>query len=195
MTSEERDATILSLAGVVIGEARKRFHPATRLALDDLISAGWLGAIAAVDNFDPSRNVPLQLYAKHRIGGAIRDFLRGLDPLSRGHRRELRELGAEAPRTISLDTPVTRDSDNTLARKLADPRALGDFERFEGQRDAKQRVVSILDRARPKQRYLTILERWLDGERMAAIGRSHGIQESRVSQICRRTIARLRAAA
>jgi RNA polymerase sigma factor for flagellar operon FliA len=49
------------------------------ICLEDLISAGVLGLIAAVDNFDPTRGVKLNTYAEHKIRGAILDSLRGLD--------------------------------------------------------------------------------------------------------------------
>jgi RNA polymerase sigma factor for flagellar operon FliA len=49
------------------------------VSLDDLISTGIIGLIAAIDNFDPSHNVLLKSYAEHKIRGAILDSLRDLD--------------------------------------------------------------------------------------------------------------------
>jgi RNA polymerase sigma factor FliA len=49
------------------------------VCLDDLISTGVIGLLAAVDNFDPSYNVQLNTYAERRIRGAIMDSLRELD--------------------------------------------------------------------------------------------------------------------
>ena len=49
------------------------------VGLDDLISTGILGLIAAIDRFDPTQNVKLRTYAEYKIRGAILDSLRGLD--------------------------------------------------------------------------------------------------------------------
>src|SRR5262245_34632930 len=49
------------------------------VSLDDLISTGTIGLIAAVDNFDPEHKVLLKSYAEHKIRGAILDSLRDLD--------------------------------------------------------------------------------------------------------------------
>jgi RNA polymerase sigma factor (sigma-70 family) len=81
------------------------------VALDDLVSAGTLGLIDAVDRFDETRGVALSTYAQHRITGAMIDFLRGEDPLSRADRRRMREATSDgafgnrpaAPITVSLD--------------------------------------------------------------------------------------------
>ncbi len=73
---------------------------------DDLISAGTLGLISAVERFDEDRNVQFEYFARHRIRGAILDELRAKDILSRSSRnkdsrvekayRELRQtLGRE----------------------------------------------------------------------------------------------------
>jgi RNA polymerase sigma factor for flagellar operon FliA len=60
------------------------------IALDDLISAGVVGLIEAIDNFDPSLNVQLKTYAERRIQGAILDSLRGLDWAPRETRKKAR---------------------------------------------------------------------------------------------------------
>jgi RNA polymerase sigma factor for flagellar operon FliA len=49
------------------------------IALEDLVSSGIVGLLAAIDNFDPAYNVQLNTYAEPRIRGAIIDSLRELD--------------------------------------------------------------------------------------------------------------------
>ena len=49
------------------------------VCLEDLVSTGVIGLLAAIDNFDPSYNVQLNTYAECRIRGAIMDSLRDLD--------------------------------------------------------------------------------------------------------------------
>jgi RNA polymerase sigma factor for flagellar operon FliA len=59
--------------------------------LDDLIGAGMLGLVDAVDRFDVRREIPFEAYARMRIQGAILDALRAEDHLSRRDRRKGRE--------------------------------------------------------------------------------------------------------
>lgn len=59
---------------------------------EDLLSAGTLGLIKAVDDFDPSRGVKLETYARFRIRGAILDELRSLDPLPYSTRSKLKQI-------------------------------------------------------------------------------------------------------
>ncbi len=64
------------------------------VSLDDLISAGILGLIAAIDNFDARHNVKLKTYAEYKIRGAILDSLRGLDWAPRQHRKKAKQIEA-----------------------------------------------------------------------------------------------------
>lgn len=62
------------------------------VGLDDLISAGTIGLIQAVDAFDPTCNVKLKTYAEYRIRGAILDSIRGLDGIPAHKRKRLKEI-------------------------------------------------------------------------------------------------------
>ena len=62
------------------------------ITVEDLVSSGVLGLIAAVDNFDPRFNVKLGTYAVPRIRGAMLDSIRGLDGISSAKRRQIREV-------------------------------------------------------------------------------------------------------
>ncbi len=59
---------------------------------DDLISAGTLGLLDAVDKFDATRAVKFKTYAETRVRGAMLDFLRSLDWSPRSLRRKAREI-------------------------------------------------------------------------------------------------------
>jgi RNA polymerase sigma factor FliA len=63
-----------------------------QVPLEDLIHAGVVGLIDAVEKFDPSKNVQLKSYAKFRIRGAILDSLRELDWSPRHLRRKARQI-------------------------------------------------------------------------------------------------------
>ncbi len=70
--------------------------------LDDLVSAGTIGLINAIDNFDPSRGLRFSTFAAPRIRGAILDDLRKRDHVPRSVRRKQREL-ARARETLAAE--------------------------------------------------------------------------------------------
>jgi len=72
----------------------------SHVPFDDLVHAGILGLIDAVDKFDPSKNVQLKSYARFRIRGAILDSLRQLDWSPRNLRRQARRI-EEAHRELA----------------------------------------------------------------------------------------------
>ena len=67
-------------------------HLPASIEVDDLINAGIIGLIEAVEKFDPSRDNGFMTYAMFRIKGAVLSELRSRDFLSRSTRRKLREL-------------------------------------------------------------------------------------------------------
>jgi RNA polymerase sigma factor for flagellar operon FliA len=90
---EQRQALIMELLPQVRYIAR---HIHERLPqhilLEDLVHAGILGLLDAVEKFDPSKNVQVKSYAKFRIRGAILDSLRELDWSPRELRRQARQV-------------------------------------------------------------------------------------------------------
>jgi len=95
ISGEERERLIVEHLPQVRLIARKIHErlPDT-VALDDLLSAGVIGLINAIDNFDPRQNVKLRTYAEFRIRGAILDSLRETDWAPRMKRKLARELEA-----------------------------------------------------------------------------------------------------
>jgi len=102
MDAAERERLLLEHLPQVRYLAR-RIHdrlPA-QVQVEDLIHAGVIGLIDAVDKFDPSKNVQLKSYAQFRIRGAIIDSLRELDWSPRNLRRQSRRI-EEAHRETKL---------------------------------------------------------------------------------------------
>jgi RNA polymerase sigma factor for flagellar operon FliA len=62
------------------------------VSLDDLVSTGIVGLIAAIDRFDEKHDVKLKTYAEYKIRGAILDSLRTLDWAPRLQRRRLKMI-------------------------------------------------------------------------------------------------------
>jgi RNA polymerase sigma factor for flagellar operon FliA len=95
LTQEDRDRLILEhLPQVRLIAQRVHEKIQGRVDLDDLVSAGTVGLIAAVDHFDPTRDLQLKTYAEYKIRGAILDALRSLDGLSRDNRKRTKAIGA-----------------------------------------------------------------------------------------------------
>jgi RNA polymerase sigma factor for flagellar operon FliA len=89
----ERDRLIMEeLPQVHYIAARIRERLPQNVALEDLVNAGVLGLIDAINKFDPSKAVQFKTFAKFRIRGAIVDSLRELDWGSRLLRRKSREI-------------------------------------------------------------------------------------------------------
>lgn len=198
MTPAEREAAILSLGPLVKIIAKKAASTApVQCRLEDFISAGWLGAIKAVDRFDPAHDVELRAFAQWKIRGAIIDYQRSVDHLKRDHRRQLARDEADAPVTLSIDQPVdlhTHRSDhvvNSSHEFILDIRPERDRARLE----ARLTLEAIYRRARISERYRTVLTRFMEGEQAKEISRSTGITANCVSQICFRAIRQLRRAA
>lgn len=61
---------------------------------EDLVQAGIVGLIDAVNKFDSEKQNSFPTYAKHRIRGAILDYLRKLDWASRDMRRRQKLVAA-----------------------------------------------------------------------------------------------------
>ena len=83
------------------------------IALDDLISTGILGLIAAIDNYDPSQKVLLKTYAEHRIYGAIMDSLRDMDWAPRDMRKKAKSVEA------AIHTVKQREGREPLEEEIA----------------------------------------------------------------------------
>jgi RNA polymerase sigma factor FliA len=93
VSGDERERLILEHLPQVRLIAR-RIHDRLpeNVSLEDLVSAGIIGLIAAIDQFDSRHNVKLKTYAEHKIRGAILDSLRGLDWAPRQRRKKAKQI-------------------------------------------------------------------------------------------------------
>src|SRR5437660_3004263 len=86
------------------------------ISLEDLVSTGIIGLIAAIDNFDPTHNVKLKTYAEYKIRGAILDSLRGLDWAPRQKRRKSKQI--EAAVTAAEQRLQRSPTEDDIAQQL-----------------------------------------------------------------------------
>lgn len=89
------------------------------ILFEDLLSAGVVGLIQAIDNFDPLQNVRLKTYAEFRIRGAILDSLRDLDWAPRMKRRLAREMEAAVESAERRLGRVPEEADIAAELKLS----------------------------------------------------------------------------
>ncbi|MFH1076026.1 MAG: FliA/WhiG family RNA polymerase sigma factor [Pseudomonadota bacterium] len=93
MTIREREALIEEYAPFVkyiAGKMIMRVPP--HISIDELMSAGALGLVDAINKFDPARDIQFKTYAEFRIKGAMLDELRGMDQVSRSIRKKMQVL-------------------------------------------------------------------------------------------------------
>lgn len=90
---KEREAMIVGYAPLVKHIAgRMAMRIPSSITFDELVSAGCMGLIDAIDRFDPSKEVDLKTYAAYRIKGAILDELRSMDWYSRSMRKKMQQI-------------------------------------------------------------------------------------------------------
>ncbi len=80
----------IDLVNYVVGRVTVTL-PAT-VERDDLVSAGIIGLVKAVDRFDPARRVKFDTYAATVIRGEVMECLRARDWAPRALRRQAREI-------------------------------------------------------------------------------------------------------
>jgi RNA polymerase sigma factor (sigma-70 family) len=181
-TPKDRETLIVQYFANVHSLAKRlKYRLPPCITFDDLVGAGTLGLIQAVDRFQPDLGIRFGSYPKHRIQGAMLDFLRAKDPPSRPERRKLREATAgdrTLPATISLEQFPAR------GRSVVGGASSGFAERVDLQR-ARQCLSA------KEQRVISLLYD-LDWK-SCDVARELAVSQSRVSQIKRAALSKLRA--
>lgn len=89
----DRERLVMASLGQVRSIARRIYRRLpSHIAMEDLVSAGVVGLLRAVDHYDPKGEASFSTYAEKRIRGAILDSLREMDVLPRGSRRAVKAV-------------------------------------------------------------------------------------------------------
>ncbi len=92
-TSHAREQLLLQYLPLVRRVAGRVILSLPRsVRLDDLMSAGVVGLLSSVDNFDPQLGIKFETFAVNRIRGAMMDSLRELVWVPRSVRHKARQL-------------------------------------------------------------------------------------------------------
>lgn len=208
----------LPLVKVVAG--RLALHLPSFIREEDLYSAGCVGILSAVENFDPGRDVRFETYALARVRGAMLDELRSMDMLTRGVRERASRIRAAeqalrdegevlSPEAVAgragLSVEELCDTERALA--VARLASLDDESDEEGHtaaslivdRDAADPLESmereellelVAGEMTDKDRLLVVLY-YYEELTLKEIGAILGVSESRVSQIHTEMVRRL----
>lgn len=165
----------------------RRIHAALprQVQLDDLVSAGWIGALVADRTFKPDLGVPIGAYREQKIRGAILEYVRNQDPLSRQHRDQVKKGAAPEVEHWSLDT----QSEDGTVYQLPDPKSLGQFRAVE----ARLTVARYLKRLTPRAR--AVILAYAAGDKPREIARAHGLTANSIRTMVADSMAKLRARA
>ena len=194
----------------------------TRVDVRDLISAGNLGLLDAIQKYDPGRNDNFEAYAEIRIKGAIIDDLRNMDWVPRSVRQKTRIL----ERTVKdLRVELKREPEDQeiadifsldingyhqLREELAPTTSLS-WDEISNRTDQEKLAIPLEDsplyqliqrydmaklgsavEQLPKKERLVMSLYYLEGLKMKEIGVTIGVTESRISQIHAHAISRLK---
>ena len=94
--------------GLVHHVAREIGARTPAVELEELVSAGTIGLVRALDSFDLSRGLAFSTYAVRRISGAILDDLRSRDWIPRSVRAKSRKLAAVTSAAAGRTWPCAR---------------------------------------------------------------------------------------
>ena len=176
---------------------------------------GCLGLLDAASRYDGARGVRFSTYAELRIRGSILDGLRELDWVPRSVRRRRRELDAASARlearlgrspnetelAAELDLAVSDlgrieptaemvEATDELDNLVRDPNAIDPLEAL-ARRELFRILVEAIETLTKNERLVMTLY-YYDELTMKAVGEVLGVNESRVSQIHKKAVRRLR---
>ena len=93
ITEKEKEAIIQDMLPYIKYTAyRLAWRLPPQLTIDDLISAGVLGLLDAIERFDPSKQATLKTYAEYRIKGAMLDELRAAEWIPKHLQKKINDL-------------------------------------------------------------------------------------------------------
>ncbi len=173
---------------------------------DDLEGYGIIGLMQAFERYQPEKGLKFETYALSRIRGAALDYLRSLDPMTRGQRKKFKEVMATWYQLQSEKgkEPTLEEISNEMGISVQDiswiieQNRTGIFFSLDQEKGEEGRELGddIADERAdvnlPDREKFCISLYYYEGLTLKEIGRVLGVGEPRVSQILSQTILKLR---
>ena len=210
----QQAATYIPFVRKIATRIAKRLPPSVEV--DDLVSAGTIGLMEAIDRYKPEGGRSFETYAEFRVKGAIIDELRRNDPLKRAARqvqdqieRQTNDLTSELGRRPEIEE-MARALKTTVAHyedKMrpfagwkfvpvdADAVAVESEDNNQEEQLGRKEMVALVRASlgRLSQRQQLVLSLYYVEEMsQAQIGETLGVSESRVCQILSEAMKQLR---
>jgi RNA polymerase sigma factor for flagellar operon FliA len=191
-----------------------------QITMDDLIGAGWVGLVEALRKRDtiPTEE-QFETYAAYRVKGAILDYLRSLDPMTRKMRGASRQITsaikgltsrfgrAPTEEEIASELGVDLDSYHVLLHEVAqsDPTRI-ELTDFYGPKASNEVAPDIMASRReladqiagaveqmPERLQLVLALYYQEDCSFREVGEVLGVTEARICQLHAEAIHRIRA--
>lgn len=187
--------------------------------MEDLISDGIMGLMAAAERFDPERGVKFETFATYYIKGAILDNLPKLPTVPKSQRVQVAMAQAEEEKAegpvdeaeqadsdaqvlvsqitqltysyvLSLDAPAGADGEESFS--LMNQLGASDTIQHDMELEELQQLLRLTIEQLPVQERTTLRCYYFQGMSFNEIGQKLGLSESWVSRIHRRALEQLR---
>lgn len=180
LTSAQRDLVEqnLKLATLIALDHHRALPP--HVELDDIQQAARMGLIEAALRFDASRGATFDTFARWRINGAIRDYLRGLDVVSKGDRARIN--AGEASEVVHLNVDDLYTEPRAVQRSPEDASIAAQI---------TAQIATLIEGLSLRQRTI-VREYYFHEQTMSQIGEGFGVKEARISQVHKQAIEQLR---
>jgi len=180
--------------------------------VDDLIAIATEELIKVSRRYDPKQNNNFWGYAKQRIRGGILDYLRSLDIVSRGNRKIIKDIDKEIKNYYNqyereptdeylaekLNLPLKKIKEAKIASEIYNVMPIDDqlkiFENIDKKVEEEELIVIIkaILKTLPKREQTIIQLYYFEEMSLKEISEILGITESRISQIHRYVIQKIR---
>jgi RNA polymerase sigma factor for flagellar operon FliA len=221
-TQETRNVLVLEyldLVNKIVNIQMRLYHTFNPDLKDEFYSIGVLGLIDAVQKFDYTKNVKFETYASFRVKGAIIDYIRKQDIVSRGLREKekaiknarenLRNRLQSEPTEMEVaeELNISHDEYHKTMSQIARADLLSFEEmiangigvRQKGESVEKkieeielQKYLAEAIRNLPQREQYVISMYYKDELKLKDIGKILDISESRVSQLLKKAVYSLR---
>ena len=92
---QDQEDVFIAYRPKIVAIARRlysKLSSSSSIEIDDLVSAGGMGLLEALERYDSSRDNRFSTFAEYRIRGAMLDVIRSYDHVSRYRRDQAKEL-------------------------------------------------------------------------------------------------------